>query len=174
MDSGAFYFTNPHILEGLFGFRKGWFIYTPVMLFSVVGLFFLKQNAKEYTRAIIVFLVLFVYVVFSWWCWWYGGSFGSRPMIETYGILALPLAAFLSQFFGRSLWRQTIVGAFLLFFVVLNQFQMSQYRTSLLHWDSMTKEAYRAILFKKNWPANYDKMIQIPDYEKALKGEEEY
>jgi hypothetical protein len=58
--------------------------------------------------------------------------------------------------------------------LALNQYQMGQYRTSLLHWDSMTKEAYWGIFLKKNWPQGYDKMIKVPNYEKALKGEYEY
>jgi len=174
MDSGHFYFANPHILDGLFSFRKGWLIYTPVMIFSCLGIYFLKDYVKDILASLVVFLVLFLYVIFSWWCWWYGGSFGSRPMIETYGILALPLASFLTFILKRSVWIKGMLGLILVFFLFLNQFQMNQYRTSLLHWDSMTPQAYKAILFKKNWPANYEKMIQIPDYEKALKGEEEY
>ena len=95
-------------------------------------------------------------------------------MIETYGILALPLAAFISQLMKRSFWIKGIVSLLLVFLVFFNQFQMNQYRTSLLHWDSMTQQAYNAILFRKSWPANYDKMIKVPDYDKALKGLEEY
>ena len=174
MDAGRFYFAQPHIFDGLFSFRKGWFIYTPVMLFAVIGLFFLKQYAKEYTGAILVFMGLSIYVIFSWWCWWYGGSFGARPMIDTYGIMAIPLAAFLSFFIDKSLLKRGLFGILLILFVSLNQFQMNQYRTSLLHWDSMTRKAYFSIFLKKNWPEGYDKMIQVPDYDKALKGEEEY
>lgn len=174
MDSGGFYLANPHLLDGLFSFRKGWFIYTPVMLFSMVGLFFLKQYVVGFTKAILVFFVLFTYVIFSWWCWWYGGSFGSRPMIDTYGLMAIPLAAFLAAFTNRVIWQKGVIGLLLLFTIFLNQKQMNQYRTSLLHWDSMTREAYFSIFLKKNWPEGYDKMIQIPDYEKALKGENEY
>ena len=173
MDSGRFYFANPHLLDGLFGFRKGWLIYTPVMLFALVGLFFLKKFAKDFLLSSSVFLVLFLYVIFSWWCWWYGGSYGARPMIDIYGILAMPLAAFLSVILKSAWWKKGVVGLLLLSFVYLNQFQMSQYRTSLLHWDSMTQQAYRAIFLKKNWPDGYDKMIKVPDYEKALKGEKE-
>ena len=51
---------------------------------------------------------------------------------------------------------------------------MKQYRTSLLHWDSMTKEAYWGIFGRTTWPQGYEQMIKVPDYEKALKGEEEY
>lgn len=173
MDSGRFYFANPHLIDGLFGFRKGWLIYTPVMLFALVGLFFLKRYAKDFLISTSAFLALFLFVVFSWWCWWYGGSYGARPMIDTYGILAIPMAAFLSVILQSAWWKKGIVALLLLFFVYLNQFQMGQYRTSLLHWDSMTQQAYRAIFLKKNWPDGYDKMIKVPDYEKALKGEKE-
>jgi hypothetical protein len=174
MDQGRFYFMNPHVLDGLISFRKGWIIYTPVMLFSILGLFFLKQYIKGFTTAIIVFLVLFIYVIYSWWCWWYGGSFGSRPMIDTYGIMAIPLAAFLSFVMKKSFWQQGVVGLLLIILISLNQIQMNQYRTSLLHWDSMTWKAYQGIFLKKNWPEGYDKMIKVPDYDKALKGENEY
>jgi len=174
MDSGRFYFANPHILDGLFSYRKGWLVYTPIMLVALFGMFFLKNYIKGIRTSIVIFLTLFLYVIFSWWCWWYGGSFGSRPMIETYGILALPLAAFLSQLMKRSFWIKGIASILFVFLVFFNQFQMNQYRTSLLHWDSMTQQAYKAILFRKNWPANYDKMIKVPDYDKALKGLDEY
>jgi len=113
-------------------------------------------------------------VIYSWWCWWYGGSFGSRPMIDTYGLMAIPLAAFLAAFTNKSFWKQGVVGLLLVLMIALNQIQMNQYRTSLLHWDSMTRKAYFSIFLKRNWPEGYDKMIQIPDYEKALKGENEY
>lgn len=173
MDSGRFYFASPNIWDGLFGFRKGWLVYTPVMLFSVAGLFLLKQQLRMFRTPLLIFLVLFIYVMLSWWCWWYGGSFGSRPMVDVYGLLALPLAAFVAFFLKRS-WLYKIVMSLLLgAFIFLNQFQMSQYRTSLLHWDSMTQKAYFGIFLKKTWPEGYDKMIKIPDYEKALKGEEE-
>jgi hypothetical protein len=66
------------------------------------------------------------------------------------------------------------LGILLVTLLCLNQFQMVQYRTSLLHWDGMTKEAYKAIFLKRNPPKGYDKMIQKPDYERAQKGDKEY
>ena len=38
----------------------------------------------------------------------------------------------------------------------------------------MTKEAYFGIFGRKTWPEGYEKMLKIPDDEKALKGEKEY
>jgi hypothetical protein len=171
MESGKFYFLHPNIFQGLLGFRKGWLIYTPVMLFSIYGFFVMKKFVAGLRTALIAFMVLFIYVVFSWWCWWYGGSFGSRPMIETYGILAIPLAASFAYLFKKNFLIKVLLSIVLVAFLYLNQFQMGQYRTSLLHWDSMTKEAYKAIFFRSSAPTGYESLLKNPDYEKALKGD---
>ena len=38
-----FFFNQPRIIEGLFSFRKGWFVYTPMMLFALAGMFLISQ-----------------------------------------------------------------------------------------------------------------------------------
>lgn len=174
MDQGKFYFLKPNIINGLFSFRKGWLIYTPVMIFALLGFFWLRKYVPKLFLPVVIFTIINIYVIYSWWCWWYGGSFGSRPMIDMYGIMAFPLAAFLQFVTGNRNWLKIGTAVLLAGFLFLNQFQMKQYRLSLLHWDSMTKEAYIGIFGKKTWPQGYDKMIKVPDYEKALKGEKEY
>jgi hypothetical protein len=174
MEQGKFFFMNPQIINGLFSFRKGWLIYTPVMIFGLAGFFFLRKRSPEIFMPMLVFVIVNVYVVYSWWCWWYGGSYGSRPMIDMYGIMALPLAAFIEKAANVRKWLKISFAVILIGMIWLNQFQTSQYRTSLLHWDSMTKEAYFGIFGRKTWPEGYEKMLKIPDDEKALKGEKEY
>jgi len=174
LDQGKFYFLKPNIWHGLFSFRKGWLIYTPVMIFGLLGFFWLRKIAPKLFVPILIFVVLNLYIVYSWWCWWYGGSFGSRPMIDMYGLMAIPLAAFFQKVNNSKVWVKGAAALIFSAFIWLNQFQMDQYRSSLLHWDSMTKEAYFAIFGKKKWPGNYESLIKIPDYEKALNGESEY
>jgi hypothetical protein len=174
LDSGKFYFLDPDILNGLFSYRKGWLIYTPVMIFALGGIYLLRKNATPLFLPVILFVLLNVYVVYSWWCWWYGGSFGSRPMIDMYGIMAIPLAVLLHRIWRKALWIKGVAVIVLAGLLLLNQFQMTQYRTSLLHWDSMTREAYWGIFGRTTWPPDYEQMIKVPDYEKALRGEEEY
>ncbi len=169
-----FYFLHPRVIDGIFSYRKGWLVYTPVMVFALMGFIFLHKYIKGAALALLITVCVAVYIVYSWWCWWYGGSFGSRPMIDYYGIMALPLAAIIQKIIKSKVWIKAITILSLVFLVYLNQFQMSQYRKSLLHWDSMTKKAYWGIMFKKNWPEGYEKMIKTPDYEKALRGEDEY
>jgi hypothetical protein len=174
MDQGKFYFLKPHIVNGLFSYRKGWLVYTPVMIFAFIGFIWLRRQASNLVLPVLVFAVINIYVVYSWWCWWYGGCYGSRPMIDMYGIMAIPLASFLERVWTGKNWMKGFATVVLVGLIWLNQFQINQYRTSLLHWDSMTKEAYWGIFGKETWPEGYDKMIKVPDYEKALKGEKEY
>lgn len=174
MDQGKFYFLKPQIINGLFSYRKGWLIYTPIMFFALLGILWVKKQASNLFLPIIVFTAINIYVVYSWWCWWYGGCYGSRPMIDMYGIMAIPLAAFIEKIWTGKNFTKIVVALLFIGIIWLNQFQTNQYRTSLLHWDSMTKEAYWGIFGKKTWPEGYNKMIKVPDYDKALKGEEEY
>ena len=38
----GFFFNHPRIMEGLFSWRKGWLLYTPMMAFALLGIFFKK------------------------------------------------------------------------------------------------------------------------------------
>ena len=96
-----FFWTQPEILKVLAGFRKGWLIYTPVMIFGMAGLFMLRKKVREWSIALPLTIILSVYIISSWWCWWYGGGFGMRPMIDFYGIMAFGLAAFITSLKGR-------------------------------------------------------------------------
>ncbi len=174
MDAGVFYFQDPDIINGLFSYRKGWLIYTPVMIFGLTGLIWMRKKAPALLLPVLLFVMLNIYIIYSWWCWWYGGSYGSRPMIDSYGIFAIPMAVFIQKALSGRQWMRWGITVLLLGFLLLNQFQMTQYRTSLLHWDSMTKEAYWGIFGRTTFPEGYAQMIKVPDYEKALKGEKEY
>ncbi len=167
----GFFFLHPHIVKGLFSYRKGWLLYTPLMALALAGFPWLFQKDKALARAILVYLVLTLYVVFSWWCWWYGGGFGARAMIESYALLALPLAALLERIFKSHLAVRLMGGILLSFFLYLNLFQTRQYRITLLHWDSTSKALYWRTFLKNQWPEDYDQLLDPPDYEKALKGE---
>lgn len=170
----GFYFLKPHIIQGLLGFRKGWLIYTPMMILALAGFFFTRKKLMKFRFAMIVFVVLNIYVVLSWWCWWYGGSFGLRAFIESYAVLAFPLAAlFSAMYVNTKMLKKVLMSVILISFIWLNQFQTSQYITSLLHYDSMNFKTYKAIFLTKHWPANYDELKQEPDYDSALKGEKE-
>jgi len=104
---------------------------------------------------------------------WYGGCFGIRLIIETFAILAIPLAMCIDYIFKQKRWVQISASVIIFFFISLNLFQTLQYRRTVIHWDSMTKEAYWTVFGTLTIPDNYQELIQVPDYDSALQGKEE-
>ena len=110
---------HTHIIDGLFSARKGWLVYTPAMLFSLIGFVFLYKKRREYFWTIGIFTVLFIYVSFAHNIWWYGGGLGQRQMIQIYPMLAFPLAAFFEYILQNKIWR-IIVSISMLVCIYLN------------------------------------------------------
>lgn len=166
----GFFFNDPKILEGLFSYRKGWLLYSPVMAISLVGFLWLKQYAKTLHAAMLLFTLLHIYIIFSWWCWWYGGSFGMRAMVETYALLALPMAAFWQKALKRN-WTYIPALYVAVQAMVLNLQLTRLYSQGIMHWDSMSKAFYKAMLKENGYPVEGEKLLDPPDYEAAKKGE---
>jgi hypothetical protein len=169
-----FYLNNPHIIDGLFSYNKGWFVYTPLMWLSIAGLFLMRDKLKSWLWPTIITMVVSIYIIFSWWCWWYGGGFGARALVEFYVIMSLPLGAFFTFISQSKFIPKILTIIVLIFFIRLNLFQLEQYRNSILHYDSMSKKAYWAIFGKNSRPENYDKMLIYLNAEKAKRGESAY
>ena len=167
-----FYFDNPHIIEGLLGYRKGWLVYTPIMFFAVAGLFFMKKKCNSYQWAVVIPFVVLVYVLLSWWSWWYGGSFGNRAFIDLYGLLAVPMASFYDYCLSRKLKSGIIVLSLSL--ITLNLFQTWQYKKDLIHYDGMTRKAYWMGFFKTHHTSQWWNALQPPNYDRARKGLQEF
>lgn len=143
----GFHFSQPALLSFLFSYRKGFFIYTPVMLLIIPGLILLYHKSKYQFFTFAGFLGVLLYLLSSWWNWFFGDSFGMRAMIDFYPLLALPLAMFVSQLFSRKTGKLLLVTiAFPL--LALNLLQTYQYFTGIIHPDSMTKAKYWHVFLK--------------------------
>lgn len=169
----GFFFLKPHIIQGLFSFRKGLFIYTPMVILMWSGLFLLRHRLSDPAIALLIFTPLNVYIIFSWWCWWYGGSFGQRPFVESFAIYAIPLAALISKALEKKRWIKTAILALLLLLSLHGIFQTFQYYYGAIHWDSMTREAWSDSFGRVKPSDRFYTLIREPDYEGArLRGEE--
>ncbi|HRF82495.1 MAG TPA: hypothetical protein PL070_20715 [Flavobacteriales bacterium] len=165
----GFFFTHPHLIDGLFSFRKGWFVYTPAMAFALIGLFLLKDRALAMRSGIVAVLVVHVYITFSWWCWWYGGTFGQRPMIEIYPLLTLPLCAVIDRIWSAATTIRVVSIGFAACLVLLNIFQTYQYELGLIHYDAMSRELYFKQLGKVLPVEGFHDLLDHPDYDRARK-----
>ncbi len=141
---------NPHTLDVLFSYRKGWLLYTPVMIFALVGFFFWRKKDKpSYSGGLAYFLVSF-YIMSCWTEWWYGSSFSCRPVITLYPILLMGLGAFLEFVWNRQRKLTYLLVPLFGFFIYMNQFQWWQFKNYILHDYSMSKAYYWKAFLKKN------------------------
>lgn len=141
----TFDFRHPHIWGGLTDFHNGWLIYTPVMVFALLGIWRLKRAVPAAWWPFWVFFPLHVLITYSWWCWTYINGFGSRPMVETYALLALPLGAFW-QWAVEKPWKQGLNWCLLVFFAWLNVFQTWQLKEGIM-WSQDANRAYYRYIF---------------------------
>jgi len=142
----GFYFGSPEIMNVLFSYRKGLFIYTPILFLSIFGLILLA--GKKFFRffSLLVFLILYIYITASWWNWYYGDGFGMRPFIDFYGLFAILIAIFL-----YSLKQPGIFGFFkgvIITLIFLNLFQTWQYLQGIIHPFDMDKEKYSYVFLR--------------------------
>ncbi len=131
-------FLHPQIMNVLFSYKKGLFVYTPLLFVSLVGFYFLfKRNSYRFF-CLLGFLTAITYMISSWEVWWYGGSFSLRPFIDYYAffgiLLALPL-----EHFQRG---KPIFLSLLILLTLVCQIQTYQYRYYSIHWENMTKQKY--------------------------------
>ncbi len=165
-----FFWTQPKLLEGIFGFRKGWLTYTPVMIFAIIGLIPLWKNHRRFFWPTVVFLTLDLYVLMCWWCWWYGGCFGQRSMVDCYGLLAVPMAAFLEWTFSRKAFVRWAVLVLFAAVSYLSFFHYKQYKHEAIHYDAMTRAAYFDSFGHKHHSERFWDLLDWPDYEAAKQG----
>ena len=138
--SEGFDFLHPHLFDILFSYRKGLFLYTPILFISLVGGKFLWQKNRFSFFTLFGFLFLLTYIFSSWWMWSYGGSFSSRVFVEYLPVFAILLAIAIHSIKQKTLKRAYVTTVILL--IVVCQIQTFQYRYNHIHWDEMTKEKY--------------------------------
>lgn len=152
---------SPHIWNSLFSYRKGWLLYTPIMIFSLFGLYFLYKNNRKIFLPIIVSLVVSSYIVFSWTEWWYGAGFSNRPMITYYALLGIALGYFLLEVKKWNLGLRMLFASCVVFMIFLNQFQWWQLRNYILDPYRTTKEYYWATFLKTKVKPEYNELLLI-------------
>ncbi|GAA4323875.1 hypothetical protein [Flaviaesturariibacter amylovorans] len=158
-----FDFGAPHFSNALWSFRKGWWIYTPLMFLSVVGFAFLYRRPALFWP-VLLFVLPFFYVTFSWSNWWYGGGLGQRALIQVYPVLAFPLAALIETVYRRRVrWLLLPVVLFCTYYNLWLHHQA--HRGGLLEPEFMTYAYWKKIFLR------YE---VAPDARKLLDADEEY
>jgi len=148
----GFYFLNPQLFNILFSYKKGLFLYSPLLFISLAGGFFLYRKNRYQFYTLFISLFLITYVLSSWWNWWYGGSFSSRVYVEYIPLFSILLAMALEGIINKPLKKAYITLIVIL--VIVCQIQTYQYRYYFIHWEDMTKEKYWNVFLR------VDKLIE--------------
>ncbi len=165
----GFDWFEPHVMEGLFSYKAGWLIYTPVMALALLGFVFLYFRRQGLFVAAILHTLLFLYLAFAWSIWWYGGSLGQRTMVQAYAVLALPLAAFLSWVGDRSAWWKGLCACFLLFCTAHNLwFTHQAHRGGLFVTEWMNEAYYWRTLFTFEVNPEDQLLLDNPEHFRGL------
>jgi hypothetical protein len=142
----GFNFLDPHFFSILFGYRKGLFVYTPVLFIALLSMVWLAFK-REYFLMLSwgSFFILLTYVLSSWWSWSYGDSYGLRAYIDFYTLFLIPFALMLN---GLQPLAKVIFMAVSLLTIPVNIIQTYQYKHFILHWNSMDKDRYWKVFLR--------------------------
>jgi hypothetical protein len=126
-----FDFTSPHFFDVLFSTARGLFVWSPLVLFAIVGLIvFAWRVDRTLGIGLILVWLAQVYLIGSWSQWSAAASFGQRFMINGTPLYIIGLAALLFRLRDKVNWK--ILGGAIGLFVVWNLLLMAQYIVELI------------------------------------------
>jgi hypothetical protein len=141
-----FHFDEPHMVEILFSYRKGLFVYSPVLFISLAGLYYIGRKSASLAAFWVVFFLLLTYFVSCWHQWFYGGSFGSRVYVEYLGFFAILLGVLFENVTRKT--PSVLLISFLGILVVYSIIQTYQYYAGIIHWSDMDRASYWEVFLK--------------------------
>jgi len=168
----GFSWHKPRIWRGFFSHKAGWLMYSPLMIMSLIGFYFLWKQKKEVFSTALLFFLVFIYIAFSWDIWWYGGSLGQRTLVQTYPILMFPLSAFLVVILKSSTIKKSLAVAFISLGVYTNLwFTHQAHKGGLFYTEQMTRQYYWATIGRFNPPSEVRKLLDTDELFKGNIGE---
>lgn len=144
----GFNFLSPHMIDILFSWQKGLFLYTPIYLIGTLSALYFIRKSLYMGISWLIFFLLITYVFSSWWMWFYGGSFSSRVYVEFIPLFILPIALLLNK--TTSIVKRNLFVASLLLLTAICQIQSYQYRYYEIHYSEMTQEKYWEVFLLRN------------------------
>lgn len=151
----------PYTLEVLFSFRKGWLLYTPIMIFALIGFRSLYLRNRKIFWPLFIYFVFNLWFVSSWTCWWYAGSFSQRAMIPSYIVLGICLGYFLVWLFEQKKRLILALSVVIVSLFALNIFQTVQFHKGILAPDRITAAFYFKIFGSLERHPEDEKLLSV-------------
>lgn len=163
----GFNFTQPRVFNYLFSFKNGLLIYTPSLLLAALGIPFVFRRSKLIFFSLSIFLLFMVYILSSWWNWWYGMSFGQRSFVDFLGIIAI-FMAFGIDGIKNMVYRYSIalIGGLL---IILSTIQMTQFNNYIFYWEMNSYKYWRVFLrTAQEWRGVYWENARLEEQAKVI------
>ena len=121
MHAQTFNWTTPQFYKILFHPCNGFLLYTPLMVFALVGIAWMTMKNELNGRLIVSVLLIIAYVFASWCMWWFGHAFGYRSFIDYYPLLGLGMAFYINELLkSKMLWFKYLNLVVFVFFIFVN------------------------------------------------------
>lgn len=161
----GFSWLSPHFGQYTFNFQCGWLVYSPVMIFAVLGIFSFIKNGSNKVAILAIILVNY-YIVTSWNGWDYGG----RAMVQSYPALLFPLASFVRLICTKT-FRLVLTAPVLLLFSYVNIWWTYQaHKGGLVAGLPGTSAYFWATVLRYKVPEDIQKLRDNPHrYTQAVK-----
>ncbi len=154
-----------HVMNIFFSFRKGWFLYTPMIAFAFIGFYFLyKYKLFKSTPVVVSFIILNIFIISHNPVWWNAGSLGQRFMVQSYVILAFPFGAFIQYVYEKKLMFKLFISTIFGLFVLLNIFQTWQLTNWIIPGDGITEEYYKRMFLKTKTTPEDERWLLHSEY----------
>lgn len=118
-----FYWLNPKIWSVFLGEGSGLFIYTPVVILSLIGLFFLRKISRNIALFGILLFIIQTYIIACWHYYTQGASYGGRMFTSLSPFFIIGLASFINKYEEY----KKIIYPFLCLLVVINFYFMIKF-----------------------------------------------
>lgn len=142
-DEGFDFLFNPKLLEVWLSANNGLFIYTPIIILSLTGVFLMIKNKRISGYFYLILFLVISYLFASWWNWWFGCAFGARSFVEYYALFIIPFAYLLKITEHRV--AQLLLWALVIGCIYLN-LDMEYYYDGCFYGDTWDFETYFKLL----------------------------
>ncbi len=162
----GFNWSDPQILKVLFSLDNGLFIYSPTLIFAVLGLLigFKQTHDKKMNNIALISLLiisLLIYIISSWQVWNFGASYGHRGFVDAYPFFAFGLAIAIRACYTS--WSRVLIYTVLITSTIVVSIHMYNYWLGKIPFETPT--AYIQAL--KSFPKRGYVGLFVPDYKKS-------
>lgn len=157
----GFDFGNPEMVNVLFSYRAGFFVWSLTAIPAIAGLIlFIRRNPFRGILAFCFFLLV-VYITSCWWVWHYEGTYGMRPLVDYLPFILIALCV-LFESVRRFIWIRRLVVSVMFVLTYIVQVQTLQQIRVILPWSHMTAEKYWYIFLETH--PRYSFFLTDPEY----------